>query len=107
MKKVKIRYRVNSNGTSSIRLNYFHGYEIIDGKRKAKRTIKTLPFYLITKPKNSKEEKLNQSRKKQAVKIAEERAAAALADKEKFGDKNREMIFKMQSMQDEIRDKDF
>ena len=72
MKKVKIRYRVNSNGTSSIRLNYFHGYEIIDGKRKAKRTIKTLPFYLITKPKNSKEEKLNQSRKKQAVKIAED-----------------------------------
>ena len=72
MKKVKIRYRVNSNGTSSIRLNYFHGYEMVDGKRKAKRTIKTLPFHLITKPKTSNEQKLNDSRIKQALKIAED-----------------------------------
>lgn len=43
----------------------------------------------------------------EALKIAEDRTKAAIAEKEKFGDKNREMIFKMQSMQDEIRDKDF
>lgn len=34
----------------------------------------------------------------EALKIAEDRTKAALAEKEKFGDKNREMIFKMQSM---------
>ena len=37
MKKVKIRYRKNSNGTSSIRLNFFNGYEKVNGKKKAKR----------------------------------------------------------------------
>ena len=70
MKKVKIRYRKNANGTSSIRLNFFDGYETIDGKRKAKRLIKTLPFHLFTSPKSKKEEKINFNYKKEAEKIA-------------------------------------
>ena len=70
MKKVKIRYRKNANGTSSIRLNFFDGYETIDGKRKAKRLIKTLPFHLFTSPKSKKEEKINITYKKEAEKIA-------------------------------------
>ena len=61
MKKVKIRYRKNSNGTSSIRLNFFDGYENKNGIRKAKRLIKTLPFHLITNPKSKEEEDLNKN----------------------------------------------
>jgi len=60
-KTVKIRYRPNSNGTSSIRLNFFSGYEIVNGKRKAKRLIKTLPFHLITDPKTTNEKNQNQA----------------------------------------------
>ena len=63
-KKVKIRYRENSNGTSSIRLNYFGGYDIVDGKRKAIRLIKTLPFHLVTKPKNYDQLKTNEKYKR-------------------------------------------
>ena len=69
-KKVKIRYRENSNGTSSIRLNYFGGYDIVDGKRKAIRLIRTLPFYLVTKPKNDEQSKTNEKYKRKALKIA-------------------------------------
>jgi succinate dehydrogenase / fumarate reductase flavoprotein subunit len=71
MKKVKIRYRENSNGTSSIRLNYFHGYENVKDKKKAKRSIKTLPFHLVTNPVTKEDIKLNESYKKEAHKIAE------------------------------------
>ena len=71
MKKVKIRYRENSNGTSSIRLNYFHGYEIVKGIKKAKRSIKTLPFHLVTNPVTKEDINLNESYKKEAHKIAE------------------------------------
>ena len=71
MKKVKIRYRENSNGTSSIRLNYFHGYEIVKGRKKAKRSIKTLPFHLVTNPVKKEDIKLNEFYKKEAYKIAE------------------------------------
>ena len=60
-KTVKIRYRPNSNGTSSIRLNFFSGYEIANGKRKAKRLIKTLPFHLITDPKTTDEKNQNEA----------------------------------------------
>ena len=60
-KTVKIRYRTNSNGTSSIRLNFFSGYEIVNGKRKAKRLIKTLPFHLITDPKTTDEKNQNEA----------------------------------------------
>ena len=69
-KKVKIRFRENSNGTSSIRLNYFGGYDIIDGKRKAIRLIKTLPFHLVTDPKDENQLKINEKFKKKALKIA-------------------------------------
>jgi len=69
-KKVKIRFRENSNGTSSIRLNYFGGYDIIDGKRKAIRLIKTLPFHLVTDPKDDNQLKINEKYKKKALKIA-------------------------------------
>ncbi len=69
-KKVKIRYRENSNGTSSIRLNYFGGYDIVDGKRKAIRLIRTLPFHLVTKPKNDEQSKTNEKYKRKALKIA-------------------------------------
>ena len=72
LKRVKIRYRANSNGTSSIRLNFFHGYKIIDNKRKAIRSIKTLPFHLFTNPSDDKEVKINNSYKKKALKIAYE-----------------------------------
>ena len=71
MKKVKIRYRENSNGTSSIRLNYFHGYEIVKGIKKAKRSIKTLPFHLVTNPVTKEDILQNESYKKEAYKIAE------------------------------------
>ena len=64
MKKVKIRYRENSNGTSSIRLNYFHGYENVKDKKKAKRSIKTLPFHLFTNPVTKEDIKLKESYKK-------------------------------------------
>ena len=60
-KTVKIRYRPNSNGTSSIRLNFFSGYEIVNGKRKPKRLIKTLPFHLITDPKTTDEKNQNET----------------------------------------------
>ncbi len=60
-KTVKIRYRPNSNGTSSIRLNFFSGYEIVNGKRKPKRLIKTLPFHLITDPKTTDEKNQNEA----------------------------------------------
>ena len=71
-KTVKIRYRPNSNGTSSIRLNFFSGYEIANGKRKAKRLIKTLPFYLITDPKTKDEKNQNQLHIKKAKLLAKE-----------------------------------
>ena len=71
-KTVKIRYRPNSNGTSSIRLNFFSGYEIANGKRKAKRLIKTLPFYLITDPKTKDEKNQNELLIKKAKLLAKE-----------------------------------
>lgn len=71
-KTVKIRYRPNSNGTSSIRLNFFSGYEIVNGKRKAKRLIKTLPFYLITDPKTTDEKNQNEAYIKKAKMLAVE-----------------------------------
>ena len=42
----------------------------------------------------------------EAVKIAEQRTENAIAEREKFGDKNREMIHKISSMKDELKDKD-
>ncbi len=71
-KTVKIRYRPNSNGTSSIRLNFFSGYEIVNGKRKAKRLIKTLPFHLITDPKTTDEKNQNEAYIKKAKMLAVE-----------------------------------
>ena len=71
-KTVKIRFRKNSNGTSSIRLNFFSGYEIANGKRKAKRLIKTLPFHLITHPKTTDEKKQNDLLIKKAKLLARE-----------------------------------
>jgi len=71
-KTVKIRYRPNSNGTSSIRLNFFSGYEIVNGKRKAKRLIKTLPFHLITDPKTTDEKNQNEAYIKKANLLAVE-----------------------------------
>ena len=71
-KTVKIRYRPNSNGTSSIRLNFFSGYEIANGKRKAKRLIKTLPFHLITDPKTKDEKNQNELLIKKAKLLAKE-----------------------------------
>ena len=71
-KTVKIRYRPNSNGTSSIRLNFFSGYEIVDGKRKPKRLIKTLPFHLITDPKTIDEKNQNEIYIKKANLLAKE-----------------------------------
>ena len=71
-KTVKIRYRPNSNGTSSIRLNFFSGYEIANGKRKAKRLIKTLPFHLITDPKTKDEKNQNELNIKKAKLLAKE-----------------------------------
>ena len=72
VKKVKIRFRENSNGTSSIRLNYFRGYETVNGKRKAKRLIKTLPFHLITNPVTLEQENNNKKFKIRALKIADD-----------------------------------
>ena len=72
MKRVKIRYRKNANGTSSIRLNCFCGYEKVNGKKKAKRLIKTLPFHLVTEPASKEEIKLNDYYKIEATKIADE-----------------------------------
>ena len=72
VKKVKIRFRENSNGTSSIRLNYFGGYETVNGKRKAKRLIKTLPFHLITNPVTLEQENNNKKFKIRAFKIADD-----------------------------------
>ena len=71
-KTVKIRYRPNSNGTSSIRLNFFSGYEIANGKRKAKRLIKTLPFHLVTNPKTTDEKNQNETLIKKAMQLAKE-----------------------------------
>ena len=71
-KTVKIRYRPNSNGTSSIRLNFFSGYEIVNGKRKPKRLIKTLPFHLITEPKTTDEKNQNEVYIKKANLLAKE-----------------------------------
>jgi len=83
LKRVKIRYRANSNGTSSIRLNFFHGYKIIDNKRKAVRSIRTLPFHLFTNPSDDKEVKINNSYKKKALKIASEWEKILLNDNNK------------------------
>ena len=69
---MKIRFRQNSNGTSSIRLNFFSGYEIVNGKRKAKRLIKTLPFHLITDPKTKDEKNQNELHIKKAKLLAKE-----------------------------------
>jgi len=43
---------------------------------------------------------------KEAYTIAEERTQNAIADREKFQDKNREYIHKMQNMKDQLDDKD-
>jgi len=71
-KTVKIRYRPNSNGTSSIRLNFFSGYEFVNGKRKPKRLIKTLPFHLFTDPKTKDEKNQNGIYMKKAKLLAKE-----------------------------------
>jgi hypothetical protein len=42
----------------------------------------------------------------EAVKIAEQRTENAIAEREKFGDKNREMIHKISSMKDDVKDKE-
>ena len=68
--KVKVRFRENSNGTTSIRLNYFGGYSYSNGKRKAIRLIKTLPNHLITNPKTQDQILKNDKLKNNAVKIA-------------------------------------
>ena len=71
-KTVKIRYRPNSNGTSSIRLNFFSGYKLVSGKRKPKRLIRTLPFHLITNPKTTDEKNQNEIHIKKAELLAKE-----------------------------------
>tara|TARA_X000000950_G_scaffold184312_1_gene223171 strand:- start:4525 stop:6783 length:2259 start_codon:yes stop_codon:yes gene_type:complete len=77
-KTVKIRYRPNSNGTSSIRLNFFSGYEFVNGKRKPKRLIKTLPFHLFTDPKTKGEKSQNGIYIKKAKLLAKEWEKALL-----------------------------
>jgi CRISPR/Cas system CMR-associated protein Cmr5 small subunit len=42
----------------------------------------------------------------EAVKIAEQRMENAIAEREKFGDKNREMIHKISTMKDDLKDKE-
>ena len=42
----------------------------------------------------------------EAVKIAEQRTENAIAEREKFSDKNREMIHKISSMKDDLKDKE-
>ena len=42
----------------------------------------------------------------EAVKLAEEQTEKAVSDREKFADKSREFIHKLQSMKDDIQDKD-
>ena len=42
----------------------------------------------------------------EAVKLAEEQTEKAVTDREKFADKSREFILKLQSMRDDMQDKD-
>jgi len=42
----------------------------------------------------------------EAVKISEQRTENAIAEREKFSDKNREMIHKISSMKDDLKDKE-
>ena len=42
----------------------------------------------------------------EAVKLAEEQTEKAVSDREKFADKSREFILKLQSMRDDMQDKD-
>jgi hypothetical protein len=43
----------------------------------------------------------------EAVKIAEERTEKAVAEREKIEEKNREYIHKLQSMKEDIQEKEF
>ena len=42
----------------------------------------------------------------EAVKLAEEQTEKAVSDREKFADKSREFILKLQAMRDDMQDKD-
>ena len=95
--KVKVRFRENSNGTTSIRLNYFGGYSYSNGKRKAIRLIKTLPNHLITNPKTQDQILKNDKLKNNAVKIAAKWEKELLDKKKNLSRKSKEFFSKMDS----------
>jgi len=95
--KVKVRFRENSNGTTSIRLNYFGGYSYSNGKRKAIRLIKTLPNHLITNPKTQDQILKNDKLKNNAVKIAAKWEKELLDKKKNPSRKSKEFFSKMDS----------
>ena len=95
--KVKVRFRENSNGTTSIRLNYFGGYSYSNGKRKAIRLIKTLPNHLITNPKTQDQILKNDKLKNNAVKIAAKWEKQLLDKKKNPSKKSKEFFSKMDS----------
>ena len=95
--KVKVRFRENSNGTTSIRLNYFGGYSYSNGKRKAIRLIKTLPNHLITNPKTQDQILKNDKLKNNAVKIAAKWEKELLDKKKNSSRKSKEFFSKMDS----------
>lgn len=71
---VKLRKRINKNGTISLRLDTFLGYEIDgSGRRRAKRERITLPFRLIENPKSIAEHKANLEFMAKAEKLRREK----------------------------------
>lgn len=71
---VKLRKRINKNGTVSLRLDTFLGYEVdTSGKRRAKRERTTLPFHLIENPKSLAEHKANLDNLAKAEKLRREK----------------------------------
>ena len=71
---VKLRKRINKNGTVSLRLDTFLGYEVDPtGKRRAKRERITLPFHLVENPKSIAEHKANLDNLAKAEKLRREK----------------------------------
>lgn len=68
--RVKVRERENSDGTNTIRLDYFGGYFNVDGKRVPKRYRRKLDFKLITIPSNPLEKEQNKNYRERAKLIA-------------------------------------
>jgi integrase len=89
-KRVKIRQRLNANGTTTLVLDYFKNYDVINGKRVQNRIRKKLPFKLVTKPRSPIDKENNKNLMEKARLIAIDWEKDLINDEFDLKDKSKE-----------------